>query len=118
MGLTFRNQLRATREELRSLSPAQRRAATRSRGPAPADPAARAVALNQARRTLHVLRRQRRWAPILFGVLLALAVVQAVGDSPWWWFAVALWAVALTSHLLSIRQLERRIAELAAAPVR
>lgn len=86
------------------------RAASRAswRGPVPEDPEVRAVALRLIHHQLAEARRRRTFHLVVSTMFVALYVVVAVTRSPWWWLAVAVFAVLLAMTLLVPRRLHRR----------
>ncbi len=73
-----------------------RRAA--SRGPVPVDPDEREAAHDLALDHLHVLHRQRYWAPALFVATAVLAAAVAPTGPTWLWATVPLWLAAAVGH--------------------
>jgi hypothetical protein len=68
-----------------------------------------------ARALLHQRRqllRQRRWALPAFVLFIALELWAALTLSPWFWFAVVLFAGALVSQLVMPRVLDRKVGRL------
>jgi MFS family permease len=118
MSVFMRRDFGASRDELVALTVEQRRAVLRAagRGPAPSDPEIRAVALRQAQRGLDLLRRRRLSSLVVFGLALVLEASLALTSSPWWWFAVAMFAAAVAAQFILPRRLERRIGILSAPP--
>jgi hypothetical protein len=87
-----------------------RRAAREARrGKVPEDPEARRAAYRLLDVQLGELRRQRRWAPILFVLLLGLSVFLALTQTPWWWVTVPCWPALLAMHLVMPRRMGRRL---------
>lgn len=102
--------------ELRALSPEQRLAALRAlrRGPAPADPAARAAAVNLMGRSLYQDRERRRVTVVCLGAaaVLALSAAALADTSVVGLLAAGMSLVALVLALLEPRRLRRRLAVL------
>jgi hypothetical protein len=105
-------ELGASRAELAALPLDQRREALRAMGrhPVPTDPTVRRVALNQALATRDLYRRRTRFTLATFGVFLLLEAFLAITSSPWYWAAVALFAVMAAAQVVLPRRLDRRIA--------
>jgi Flp pilus assembly protein TadB len=66
----------------------------------PGPPRLRAVADGIARRRAGESRSSVVSSVVVFGLMLALSVLLAVGGSPWWWAAVALWTVLVAYTLI------------------
>jgi hypothetical protein len=60
------------------------------------------------------LRQQRRWAVPVGVLLLALELWAALTRSPWFWFAVALFAAALMSQFVMPAVIDRKVRRLRA----
>jgi Flp pilus assembly protein TadB len=87
-----------------------RRAAREARkGRVPQDPEARRSAYRLLDVQLGELRRQRRWAPVFFVLILTLSVFLALTQTPWWWVIVPFWLAMLVMHLVLPRRMGRRL---------
>jgi hypothetical protein len=78
------------------------------RGPVPTRPDVRATALQLVDLRLNKLGRIRKWAVIVFGLNLVLAVANVVMGR-WWYVVFAVgWAAMLVEQWYAPRRLERR----------
>lgn len=81
------------------------------RGPAPADPAVRAVAARLAAQQRDQTTRLRPWLVTGSAALLALFVYLALTSPPtWWWAGAALYAALTGSSLALPRRFRQRVA--------
>jgi hypothetical protein len=86
-------------------------------GPVPGSPEIRAVAAQLAGRQLDRLRRHQKFIVLVFGLNLALAVVNTIIGASRWYILLALgWTVALIGQWYSPRRLRRRIELLSDKP--
>lgn len=84
------------------------------RGPAPAEPAIRAAALDLIDVRLSKMRRVRTFLTIVFGIGLVVAVI-SIASGDWWYIPLAvLWIAALLEQWAAPRRLQRRREFLAA----
>lgn len=88
-----------------------RRAA--SGGPVPEDPDEREAAHDLAQDHLHVLERQRYWAPAMFALLAVLAAGVALTGPAWVWVTVPVWLVAAAGHRYLRARMRARVELLA-----
>lgn len=87
-----------------------RRAAREARrGKVPEDPEARRAAYRLLDLQLGELRRQRKWAPVFFVLLLALSVFLAVSQSAWWWCITPVWLGFAAMYFVYPHRLEPRL---------
>ena len=102
---------RQVREAVGELPETQLKHATRAswRGPVPEDATTREAAHRLLVSQLGQARRQRVWVVPLVVFMGALTVYLAGTDSPWWWPALALWAVLAIGHLWWPVRLQRRV---------
>ena len=120
LGVVMHRKNRQVREAVGELPEARLAQATRAgwRGPVPEDPATREAAHRLLVSQLGQARRQRVWVVPLLVLMAGWTVYLAVSESPWWWSALALWAVAAIGHLWLPVRLQRRVHLLAADPHR
>ena len=120
MSVVLHRKNRQMREAVGQLPETQLKQATRAswRGPIPEDPATREAAHRLLVSQLDQARRQRVWVAPLLVLMAGWTVYLAVTESPWWWPALALWAVVAVGHLWWPVRLQRRVRLLEAAPHR
>jgi Flp pilus assembly protein TadB len=111
MGVVLRRQFGRYREAMGNVSQSDVRRAVRDarHGRVPDDPEARRAAYRLLSTQVGQLRRQRRWAPAFLLLMIAIGVLLAVTQSPWWWVAVPIWVGALTLHLVLPRRMDRQL---------
>jgi uncharacterized membrane protein (UPF0136 family) len=118
MTLFLRRQNAQLLQAVGDLPPPLRRAANRAmRGAVPADPEVRAAAIRMAKYRLSVMRRWRTASLIIWGLLLALAVITLLNGSLWRLVLVALFLLFLVFQFTEPRRLRARIELLESADV-